>query len=341
MSLTVVCLVAFILISESENTSAGVFSFVNKAIGGSEANAASGEIKSRNLQTISLLEAAVNTNPNPTASTGSISIVDDSALETSVGPSGTASEVEAKVGTTDKVSVYVVHDDDTLSSIAKMFNVSVNTIIWANDLKSAKDIHKNQELVILPISGVQYTVKKGDTLKSIATKYRADLGEIADFNGIAETSALAIGDEIIIPDGEATPVSSGSSLKSAPSSLYASAKGYFIKPTVGIKSQGLHGKNRSGVDLAGAYGTSVYAAASGKIIVARTGGYNGGYGNYIVIQHTNGMQSLYAHLSEVDVSSGSFVDQGQFIGRMGSSGRSTGAHLHFEILGASNWNPFN
>jgi LysM repeat protein len=326
---------------QPQDTNAGVISFFNGLIRGNTASASineetSGSAKD-NSQTMTLLEAAVNTNPNPTQS-ADLTIVHDSVLETPTGPGGTALEVEEKISNTDKVSIYIVRDGDNLASIAKMFGVTSNTILWANDLKSSKDLKVGQELIILPISGIKYIVKKGDTLESIAKKYKGDINEIRDFNNMTQDAIIAVGDELIIPDGEVSTVSSGGT--TAKPTTGKTASGYFIKPTKGIKTQGLHGKFKSSVDLAGASGTAVYASAAGKVIVAKTGGYNGGYGNYIVIQHDNGMQTIYAHLLSVGVSSGSQVAQGEFIGKMGSSGNSSGTHLHFEILGTKNWNPF-
>lgn len=322
-----------------KDTHAGVLSFISNLINGNVVNASVDNAPTTdNSQTMTLLEAAVNTNPNPNQNSD-LNIVDDSALETPTGPGGTVREVEQKIASSDKVSIYVVRSGDTLSEIADMFGVTPNTVLWANDLKSAKDLKVGQELIILPVSGIRYTVKKGDTLQSIATKYKGDVQEIRDFNNMPEDATISVGDEIIIPDGEVSGTSSsGGTVKPTTGKT---ASGYFIKPTKGVKTQGLHGKFKTAVDIAGSIGTQVYAAAGGKVIVAKTGGYNGGYGNYIVIQHANGMQSLYAHLSSVGVSSGDQVGQGDPIGKMGSTGNSTGSHLHFEILGTRNWNPSN
>ncbi|MES2409695.1 MAG: M23 family metallopeptidase [Patescibacteria group bacterium] len=344
--MTVGLFVAIILFASPQNTNAGVLSFFSKLISGAVVSpSANANIETTpsedNSQTMTLLEAAVNTNPNPTQATD-LSIVDDSVLETPTGPGGTALEVEEKMSNSDKVSVYVVRSGDSLASIAQMFGVTSNTIMWANDLKSPKDLKLGQELVILPISGVKYIVKKGDTLKTIAIKFNGDVSEIQDFNNMPDTN-VSVGDEIIIPDGEvaAATVSKGGKTVSKPAAG-KTASGYFTRPLRGgIKTQGLHGKYGTAVDLGTPVGTQVYAAAGGKVIVAKTGGYNGGYGNYIVIQHNNGMQTIYAHLSQVDVSAGNTVSQGDPIGKSGNTGNSTGPHLHFEILGTRNWNPFN
>jgi LysM repeat protein len=333
------------VISHPENAHAGVLSFFNTLIGGSQASASQSESseKANNSQTITLLEPALNINPNPTGLNHDLAILDDSVLETPTGPGGTAREVEEKLLATDKISIYIVRDNDSLAVIAQMFNVTPNTIMWANDMKSAKDLKKGQELIILPISGIRYTVKKGDTLKSIALKYHGDVDEIISFNNMPENVSLIAGDEIIIPDGEDASITNTitKNITKKPILSNPVSNGYFVKPTKGIKTQGLHGKYKTAVDIAGPVGTSVFSSAAGKVIVAKTGGYNGGYGNYIVIEHANGMQTVYAHLSSVDVSSGDKIAQGVFIGKMGSTGHSTGSHLHFEILGAKNWNPFN
>ncbi len=312
---------------------AGIFSFFEKV----KANGA--EVKTtENSQNTALLQAVTNINPNPYKKNSEISIVDDSAVETVSGPAGTRLEVSEHVDS-DKISIYTVRSGDTLGQIAEMFGVSANTIIWANNLKNAKDIKINDQLVILPISGVKYIVKKGDTIKTIAATFKGDAEEIINFNDLSGTSALTVGQELIIPDGEVllaetpkTKITTAKNLKS-----YADTTGYFMKPiSGGVRTQGLHGGCRCGVDLANTFGTPVYAAAGGKVIISKNSGWNGGYGNHIVIMHPNGTQTLYAHLSNNLVSVGYSVEKGEQIGAMGSSGRSTGSHLHFEVRGGKN-----
>ncbi|MEX2010369.1 MAG: peptidoglycan DD-metalloendopeptidase family protein [Parcubacteria group bacterium] len=275
-----------------------------------------------------LLEARHNINPVSVFSK-QIAIVDDRAIE-SEGDSG---EAFAGVGGSEsnQISVYIVRQGDTLSGIAKMFGVTTNTIVWANDIKGGV-IKEGNELVILPISGVKHSVKSGDTLASIAKKYKADLDDLVSYNGFAANDKLVVGSEIIVPDGTlSAPTSSGVAVVSSGKSTF----GFFLKPiNGGKKTQGIHGNN--GVDLGARTGTPVLASASGKVIVARNGGWNGGYGSYVVISHSNGTQTLYAHLSAVYVSVGQQVSQGKTIGAVGNTGKSTGPHLHFEIRGAKN-----
>ena len=280
---------------------------------------------------MALLESHLNTTPVATT-TPHLAIVDNSALSPE-SDQGVAFSDAGKAGG-GQISVYIVHKGDTLPSIAKMFGVSTNTIVWANDLKG-NSISEGDELVILPISGVKHTVKKGDTLKSIASKYKADVDDIIAFNDVLIGTKLNPGDIIIVPDGEAntgsnSPSSSRPSINNLPTFA-----GYFMRPIAGgHKSQGIHGHN--GVDLADRYGTPIYAAAEGIVILSRDGGWNGAYGTYVVISHPNGTQTLYAHMSADMVTVGQHVNQGQQIGAIGMTGRTTGPHVHFEIRGAKN-----
>jgi LysM repeat protein len=235
----------------------------------------------------------------------------------------------------DQISLYVVHQGDTLPAIAAMFGVSVNTIRWGNDIKG-NTISVGQTLVILPISGVQHIVKAGDTIQSIAKLHKGDIDEIMQYNNLTSSSKLKVGDIVIVPDGEnvaTTPSKTTSSGGKVP--VY---EGYYMRPIIGgVKTQGIHGHN--GVDLASSYGANILASADGEVLIAKSSGWNGGYGEYIVLKHGNGTQTLYGHLSGVLVSVGDHVTQGQVIGKMGNSGQvtgHTGIHLHFEVRGARN-----
>ncbi|KKW23994.1 MAG: Peptidase M23 family protein [Candidatus Kaiserbacteria bacterium GW2011_GWB1_52_6] len=303
-------------------------------------NGADVPISQGNLQTMPFLRPAMNIDPAPARGGGDITIVDSSALVPDEGPSGTLADIEKpKNGT---ISVYVVRPGDTLSGIAKMFGVTASTILWANDLPSSSRIQIGQTLTILPVTGIKYTVKKGDTLASIAKKYGGDAAEISSFNGLSGT--LTVGNEIIIPDGEIAAPAPTFRGSAEPAHNVGPAGtpeqiGYYLRPVVGgRRTQGIHGYN--GVDLGGLpIGTPIMASAEGDVIIAKEGGWNGGYGNYAVIQHNNGSQTLYSHESRVIVSVGQHVMQGQVIGYVGSTGKSTGPHVHFEIRNGIR-NPF-
>ncbi len=289
-------------------------------------------VSETNSQNMQLLKAITSIDLLEARGGGEIVIVDNSAISPEIGPAGTIGAViERPIN--QQISVYVVRQDDTLSSIAKMFGVSVNTILWANDLKSSV-IHEGDTLIILPISGVLHKVLKGETLASIAKKYKADIGDIVSFNDLDEDTVLAAGTEITIPDGEIDAPKAYLSTSPLRGSTGPAYEGYYIRPIAGGKTQSLHGYN--GIDLSGLYGTPIVASASGVVIISKIGGWNGGYGTYIVINHDNGTQTLYAHNSANIVFGGERVVRGQVIGYVGSTGKSTGPHVHFEVRGAKN-----
>lgn len=282
-----------------------------------------------------VLRAALNIDPNPAKGGGDITVVGGVALQGEVGPSGTLADIEVARPGADQISIYVVREGDTLSQIAELFGVSTNTIVWGNDLRRGNVIQPGQTLAILPVSGITHTVKKGDTLASIVKKYEGDMGEVLEFNGLSEGASLAVGDSVVVPYGVAPQTSSVSTRAVASGGGGPRLDGYFLRPVVGgRKSQNLHGYN--GIDIAASTGTNVLASASGEVILSRSFGYNGGYGQYIVVKHPNGTQTLYAHLSQNYVFAGQNVVQGQVIGAVGNTGRSTGPHLHFEVRGARN-----
>lgn len=260
------------------------------------------------------------------------------------------SRVNAQEGSaSDKITTYIVQKGDTLSEIAEKFDITTNTILWANDLQKDSKIKIGQELVILPVSGVQYTVKSGDAVESIARRFKADKQEIIDHNNLGNNSLIKIGDVLVIP-GVATHIiatnapankSSNTVTKTVSASVTAVkdvsqkvAAVLFAKPVeAATKTQGIHGNNA--VDLAASEDTPILAAADGEVAISQDG-WNGGYGTYVVINHSNGTQTLYAHNSENLVSVGEKVTQGQIIAYMGSTGKSTGDHVHFEVRGSKN-----
>jgi LysM repeat protein len=240
------------------------------------------------------------------------------------------------------ISEYQVESGDTIEGIAKQFNITSETILWANDLKKNSPIKVGQKLVILPISGVSYVIRRGDTVSEISEKFHVSQKELTEFNDLVD-GKLSVGDKIIIPGGKILasdtprplPANPGSN-SGQPSKNDSGTKGYFGRPVAGgIKTQGIHGHN--GIDIAAAIGTPILAARDGYVSLVRGGdGWNGGYGNYVVITHDGGVQTLYAHMSSVDVLQGQKVNRGEKVGGMGSTGQSTGVHLHFEVRGTKN-----
>jgi len=235
---------------------------------------------------------------------------------------------------------YTVQEGDLLSFIASDYGVSQASIIWANSLKDADNLAPGQVLRIPPITGVVHKAVSGDTALSLAKKYSADVDRIIAYNRLPKDGAMNSGDEIIIPDGKVPQASLPAGVRVSAASTATQFThlpdigGYFTLPTSGRITQGIHGRN--GIDVANAYGTPIYAAADGVVTAADTAGYNGGYGQYIKISHPNGTETLYGHASKLLVVVGQTVAKGQKIALMGSTGRSTGNHLHFEVHGAQN-----
>jgi murein DD-endopeptidase MepM/ murein hydrolase activator NlpD len=313
----------------AKTADASIVSLVNSLVGGESASAKSNPPVVMNSQNMPILQAAVNLDPNPNKPADSLPIQGNVLTAEALSSSNID---EADYNTS--ISTYIVREGDSLSSIAKMFNVSISTIVWANDLGGSKSVLRvGQTLIILPVSGVKYTVSKGDTISSITKKYKADIEEVLRYNDITINTKLVSGQTIIIPDAE---ISVASKISSGSSSGFPAYSGYYIRPIIGgYRSQGLHGHN--GVDLAAPIGTPIRASADGIVIISLAdGGWHGGYGNYIVVSHPNGTQTLYAHIIKSATRVGAKVEQGETIGYVGSTGRSTGPHLHFEIRGARN-----
>ncbi len=229
------------------------------------------------------------------------------------------------------VSTYVVKDGDTPFDIAAKFDINTDTILWANNLRDGDIIRPGDKLLIMPINGIRVKISAKDTLETLAKKHKGKVPEIQEFNDL-ESDKLAVGSYLIIPDGEPVAVASQKPSKyTAPeyAKSTAPANNWLINPTVGYNWGKLHYNNA--VDIANACGTPIYAAAAGKVIVSDGIGWNGGYGKNIKIQHPNGVVTHYAHASRLLVDAGEEVAQGQLIALMGTTGHSSGCHLHFEI----------
>ncbi|MDB5244985.1 MAG: putative peptidase [Parcubacteria group bacterium] len=327
------------------------------------AQAADGDSPILHDPSLNLLAAALNTDPNPSKGDSLMSLSEGSALIANSGPDGTLPDASTDTSSSaddssGSISVYTVKDGDSISGIASHFGISVNTILWANDLTVKSTIKPGMTLVILPVSGAQHTVTKRETLSSIATKFKASAQEIATFNGLDAGATVVVGSTLVIPGGEVTAsVSAPAATVKKPStttktsstttkttsvkigadiSALSATSGYFTNPVPGaILYQGIHGNNA--VDLSAPSGTPIHAAAAGNVIISKgDAAWNGGYGSYVVVSHSNGTQTLYAHMSKDIISVGDTVSQGELLGYVGETGEATGNHLHFEVRGAKN-----
>lgn len=252
------------------------------------------------------------------------------------------------INSRSKVVDYIVAEGDAISTIAEKFGVSVNTLLWANNLSSGSTIRPGDKLLILPVSGVLHKVKNNDTVDKIAKYYNSASDKIVDTNALANADDLVVGEYLIVPDGKvppppapaARPVSrlASKNILKIPSSASSSGKG-MVWPTSGHVITQYYGWRHTGLDIDGDYSSPIYAAESGTVILS---GWGKGYGMHVIISHGNGMSTVYGHLSKLYVEKGDVVDKGQTLGMMGSTGWSTGSHLHFEVrINSKRLNPLD
>lgn len=255
-----------------------------------------------------------------------------------------------------EVALYSVESGDTLSGIAKQFAIKTDTLMWENGMTSASMLKVGQKLNIPPADGVSHRVAKGQSVEKIAAMYSVPADKILAIN-VLEGKAVAADQIIFIPDGKPLPSakpartiastgtrssardSASRNTRSEPVSLEntsaaPSAGKFLIFPTVGGITQGFR-RGHYAFDIGNRSKPPIWAAASGTVEKASSGSWGGGYGNHVIINHGNGVKTLYAHMDYLNVSAGDTVSQGQVLGRMGNTGRVrgvTGIHLHFEVI---------
>ncbi len=240
------------------------------------------------------------------------------------------------------IKEYVVVDGDTISKIAARFGISVNTILWANNLSFSSYVKPGQKLSVPTISGVVYKVAKGDTISKISQKYGIPADSIIKANGLV-TEGLVIGKSIIVPGGRiietvkprtistiASRASSRIPVSNDTDTVPITGSGRMVWPNGCQRiTQYFKGWLHTGVDIACSWGTPLHAADGGRVSRVQYG--RTGYGYNVIIDHGGGIQTLYGHMSAIDVVVGQYVEKGEVIGDEGSTGRSTGPHLHFEV----------
>lgn len=226
---------------------------------------------------------------------------------------------------------YRIKKGDMIGKIAEQFDVTQDSIISVNNIRNSRTIQVGEYLKIPTKPGILYTVKKnGETIETIAKDKSVDLQKCMNANGITTASfAFKEGQTIFIPDAklswsELQEINGDLFKKPVRASWYRSSSfGWRSNPFTGSRSY------HSGIDMACPTGTSVYAAMAGKVIET---GYNATYGNYVILQHTSGYKTLYGHLSAIKTKRGAYVNQDSIIGKVGSTGMSTGPHLHFTVF---------
>jgi murein DD-endopeptidase MepM/ murein hydrolase activator NlpD len=223
---------------------------------------------------------------------------------------------------------YTVKRGDTVSGLASAFGLKhIGTVIAANTIGNVREIMPGQKLRIPSIDGLNYTVKGSDTLAGLSTRYRIAVEDLLDVNDL-DSDTLTAGQVLFIPgaqlDNDTVRRALGELFASPLRGRYrlTSSFGYRRDPFTGVR------QHHNGLDLAAPLGTTVRAAMSGRVAKA---GWSNVYGNYIIIDHGNGYQTMYGHLSKFLVRAGAAVSQGGQIGLVGSTGWSTGPHLHFTV----------
>lgn len=283
---------------------------------------------------------------------GDIAYLSDSLIKPILPTSGT------RTPEPNKLHSYIVQQGDTISSIAQKFGVKIQTLLSANSLRETSLLQIGQKLVILPSDGILYKIRQGDTLGRIAQRYSIDVESIITTNKLAGIdTTLAIGQIILLPNAIPPQI-----IQKAPQrqTLLSRIKDIFVPSnpaSVPKKAQAIRGRSgfiwptsasritqyfswrHPGVDIAGPPSNNIYAAAGGTVIFS---GWQRGYGNTIIIDHGEGHKTRYGHASKLFVSAGETVSRGEVIAKVGSTGRSTGPHLHFEVYsGKSRINPFS
>lgn len=295
-------------------------------------------------ETVAMLASVVNDNMGADA----YEQINNQSAETKMALSGNAIAKLASVETTSsskaksKYTKYIVKNGDTLWSIARDFGITTDSIKWSNGIADENMVKPGQTLNIPSVTGIVHRVAAGETIEGIASKYKTSTNLIISQNDLYGEN-ITVGMEIIVPDGviEAPPpppapkvqtpkvaaANSGGGRYGSSSAI--GRTGSFRFPTIVGPMGYYNGYHWWAIDVPNSIGTPIYAADSGRIAEAKYG-YNGGYGNTILIDHGDGFQTRYAHMSTLLILGG-YVQKGQVIGYMGSTGRSTGSHLHFEI----------
>lgn len=240
----------------------------------------------------------------------------------------------------DSVIEYTVQQGDTISTIAEKHNITTATVLWANHLSDHSIIRPGEKLKILPVSGVMHIVKSGETLLAIANKYDVEPEEVAKANELVSANQLQINQGLIIPGGRPPATETKTTQLANFSQIFTSSpepeepssvsdSGY-VWPTPSRRITQYYWVNHKAIDVGGSSNDTIVATKAGR--VEFSGWSSNGYGNNVLINHGNGIKTRYAHLSQLWIETGDQVEQGEALGKKGTTGRSTGVHLHFEII---------
>ncbi len=300
--------------------------------------------------------ATLTDSPKPEPAKTIVTVQGNLQKQTAPVTEAAAPAQEKKDGSRDAIQQYTIQSGDTLSGVAEKFGLTTQSVIWANTLDNPNALKLGTDIKIPPVSGVLHVVKAGDNLASIADRYKVEISDIVGFstNKITDPNALVLSQEIMVPHGvkpidtlpatrlasTTSPAATTAPAPAQPVPAQPQAGGALQWPTYGPIFTFFSGGHR-GLDISPPYGTPVYAAEGGVVVDASTG-YNAGYGTTVIVDHGNGLQTQYSHLSAMLVSPGQQVSRGDALGRVGTTGIATGPHLHFEVhQGGMALNPLN
>lgn len=256
----------------------------------------------------------------------------DETLTTESQDLATLEESEKK--TEEEASLYYkayrVKKGDMIGIIAEDYGVTQDTLISVNNIRATRLIQVGQYLKIPSMPGILYTIKTdGETPSSIAEKYGVDSVKCAMVNNLSEAETLKAGSSLFVPDAEIDWITrqeiNGDLFYKPLKARYRLTSYFGWRPSPFTGKRSFHG----GIDMACPTGTAIYAALGGKVSAV---GYNNTYGNYIIISHHSGYRTLYGHMSKTIAVKGQYVTPSTVIGRVGSTGASTGPHLHFTVF---------
>jgi murein DD-endopeptidase MepM/ murein hydrolase activator NlpD len=312
--------------------SAGSTDPVRIAVGGEGQGVVDGQYDAKELAgLLGRNGGTTGTNVDEGALPSSGPIVDDGTLYKPVAVDTTVADAK------DLLTHYVVQSGDTLTGIASHFGVSMMTIWWANTLTSKDALHVGQTLLVPPVTGLVVTVKDGDTLEGLATKYNVDPNQVVAVNRLEDTN-LVIGQTLILPDAAGAPIptpkpvarssGSGGGGSSVRSSYSGGAFAWPICCAHSYISQYFH-YGHPAIDIAAPYGSTIVAAAGGTVVFA--GWKNNGGGYQVYVSHGGNLYTGYYHMSAITVGVGQGVGRGQQLGRVGCTGNCTGPHVHFVV----------
>lgn len=249
-------------------------------------------------------------------------------------PDPDVTETKGEGHTSRRITTYTVQEGDTLDDIAKRHKITLNSVLWANNLRPSDTLTVGDVLTIPPMSGVIHKVKSGDTVERLADLYGVRGIEIAKYNGLEDSNELHVDQILFIPDGakpapaspRIVPRSQVAVTEPAPPGVGPGGAAWLWPTTTRHIAQGFRAYH-TGVDLDNKY-ERAFATRAGKATFV---GWLGGYGNLVILDHGDGFTTYYAHLSKFYVTKDQSVAKGDVVGQVGSTGRSSGPHLHFEI----------